>query len=505
VTIVNGQQVMQLDSYAGLPGQQGGKSEISASHALASTIVAAKDVSIGAGRDLTVVGSTVIAGVTDAKAQAAVETAARPIDYQTYDPARGVVGLGQGDSRYQFQGNATSLPNGQRREPGDVQAGAQGVATSSTSPLRSSSTPVSPPAGGTITLTAGRDLLLAASTDAVSADSKLEHGNGNFQSWENSATSINGTTLSGATVTLKAQGDITSIASNVNADSLSITTPGTLNLLTATANQNSNRDSKDHDAWFIDGGSVGSKHQTTVYNQFNANTVSISAGSINAQVSSRTSPQELAQQPGMAWMNQLVNAPALSGKVNWQRVQEVHDQWDNTIAGRRAVVLSANNIANLGGRFTGQTVDAKAKNDLLVIGGTIDADRSVSLSAGRDIRIETTTRTSTTINSVAIGSVPSALGPIAVALGSGVQSDTVIDRVAGVYVGRNGGSGRKLEMTSGRDTTLVAADNAITSRLGPPAYAGAQTPPTAAAPVTRPAPPRGRSTTARECPRWQSA
>src|SRR5205085_1678588 len=114
--------------------------------------------------------------------------------------------------------------------------------------------------------------------------------------------------------------------------------------------------------------------------------------------------------------------------------------------------------ANTGGRFTGQTVDAKAKNDLLVIGGTIDGDRSVSLNAGRDIRIETTTRTSNTINSVAIGQAQGPLGPINVALGSGVQSDTVVDRVAGVYVGRNGGSGGTIDIHSGRDTTLVAAD-----------------------------------------------
>jgi filamentous hemagglutinin len=111
-----------------------------------------------------------------------------------------------------------------------------------------------------------------------------------------------------------------------------------------------------------------------------------------------------------------------------------------TVAGRQAVVLNADSIANLGGRITGHSVDARADTDLKNIGGVIDAEQSVRLGAGRDLQVETTTRTSSGI-----------------AFGSGMLSDTVVDRVAGVYVGRNGGSGGMLEMTSGRDTVVVAA------------------------------------------------
>ena len=106
-TIAGGQQVMQLDTCAGLPG---GKTQIAATQALASTVVAAGDITIRTGRDLTVVGSGLHAGVTDAKAQAAIEAATQPIDHRAYDPARGVVGLGQGDSRPGGSDVATSAP-----------------------------------------------------------------------------------------------------------------------------------------------------------------------------------------------------------------------------------------------------------------------------------------------------------------------------------------------------------------------------------------------------------
>ena len=35
----------------------------------------------------------------------------------------------------------------------------------------------------------------------------------------------------------------------------------------------------------------------------------------------------LGQQPGMGWVNQLANDPAFANSVEWQRVQEQHQQW----------------------------------------------------------------------------------------------------------------------------------------------------------------------------------
>ena len=84
-----------------------------------------------------------------------------------------------------------------------------------------------------------------------------------------------------------------------------------------------------------------------------------------------------------------------------------------TIAGRTLVAINADNIHNLGGRISGGSVDLQARTDLNNIGGTIDARRQpVDLKAGRDINIRTTTTTHQV----------------------GLNSDTRIDRVAGLYV-----------------------------------------------------------------------
>ena len=45
-------------------------------------------------------------------------------------------------------------------------------------------------------------------------------------------------------------------------------------------------------------------------------------------MSVKDSAQALAQQPGLQWMGQLSSNPELAGKVNWQQVQEAHEQWN---------------------------------------------------------------------------------------------------------------------------------------------------------------------------------
>jgi filamentous hemagglutinin len=103
-----------------------------------------------------------------------------------------------------------------------------------------------------------------------------------------------------------------------------------------------------------------------------------------------------------------------------------------TIAGRTLVAINADNINNLGGRISGGNVALEAVNDLNNIGGTIDARDSLSLKAGRDINV----RTTTTTNSV------------------GLNSTTSIDRVAGLYVTNPGGT---LVASAGHDVNLIGA------------------------------------------------
>jgi filamentous hemagglutinin len=103
-----------------------------------------------------------------------------------------------------------------------------------------------------------------------------------------------------------------------------------------------------------------------------------------------------------------------------------------TIAGRTLVSINADNINNLGGRIAGGNVTLDAKNDLNNIGGSITGANSVSLKAGHDINIETTTSTQTGL----------------------FANKTNIDRVAGVYVSNPGGT---LIANAGNDVNVVGA------------------------------------------------
>ncbi|MGJ7580840.1 hemagglutinin repeat-containing protein [Variovorax sp. RHLX14] len=103
-----------------------------------------------------------------------------------------------------------------------------------------------------------------------------------------------------------------------------------------------------------------------------------------------------------------------------------------TIAGRTMVSITADNVQNLNGRITGGSVGIEARNDLNSIGGTIDAQNAVSLKAGRDITIQSTTQ-------AAVGAK---------------SSSTQLDRIAGVYVTNPEGT---LVASAGHDVNLVGA------------------------------------------------
>ncbi|WP_148252156.1 two-partner secretion domain-containing protein [Aidingimonas lacisalsi] len=91
-----------------------------------------------------------------------------------------------------------------------------------------------------------------------------------------------------------------------------------------------------------------------------------------------------------------------------------------TLAGRELVELTAENIANLGGRIGGNRVDLEARNDLDNIGGEITAGESLALRAGRDLTLASTP-----------------------------------ERLAGLYVTEAGGG---LSADAGRDLSVVGAD-----------------------------------------------
>ncbi|WHZ11507.1 MAG: Putative large exoprotein involved in heme utilization or adhesion of ShlA/HecA/FhaA family [Burkholderiaceae bacterium] len=115
-----------------------------------------------------------------------------------------------------------------------------------------------------------------------------------------------------------------------------------------------------------------------------------------------------------------------------------------TIAGRNAVQISATDIADIGGRITGNQVGLAATRDINVVGGSVEAVQTLLASAGRDINVASSTRTNQ----------------------GGTQengySNTVLDRVGslsvtGTSVDSADPSSGVLQVSAGRDVNLSGA------------------------------------------------
>ncbi len=101
-----------------------------------------------------------------------------------------------------------------------------------------------------------------------------------------------------------------------------------------------------------------------------------------------------------------------------------------TLAARERLDLTADTLRNAGGRISSSAVDARTLGDLENIGGRIEASRALTLLAGRDLTVASTT-----------ASTQSRQG-----------SRTAVDRTATVYVG-----GGDLTLEAGRDLHLDAS------------------------------------------------
>jgi filamentous hemagglutinin len=106
-----------------------------------------------------------------------------------------------------------------------------------------------------------------------------------------------------------------------------------------------------------------------------------------------------------------------------------------TIAGRKLIDLSAQNINN-SGLMQGEVGLLKAKQDINISGGQVAASKKLDVKAGGDLNITSTTQSSSN------------------AAGGNAFSQTGIDRVAGLYVS---GPAGVLLASAGRDLNLTAA------------------------------------------------
>jgi len=207
---------------------------------------------------------------------------------------------------------------------------------------------------GNVTLQAGHDLSVEASAVQAGQDAtlRLEAGNAlnvrsgltqdasqtshDYKSGINyyaldatgEQTRLAATTLSGGRVELQSGADTTLAAVQINADSLDIKTAGKLVLASVTTSTSLEKHENTGDAWAVSSEGEGSQDEQLNYTQLNVGALSVQAkGGIQAQVGSQVELTTLAQQPGMQWVDQLMNDPALTGQVDWQRVEEVHEQW----------------------------------------------------------------------------------------------------------------------------------------------------------------------------------
>lgn len=106
-----------------------------------------------------------------------------------------------------------------------------------------------------------------------------------------------------------------------------------------------------------------------------------------------------------------------------------------TLAGRKLVVVDANRITHSGGQIHGNAVHLETTNDLRVIGGNITAGQSMSLQAGTDLEVASTTRDTDNF-------------------AAGDFTRTHVDRVATLHVQQPGG---KLQLAAAGDLSLIAA------------------------------------------------
>ncbi|MET0322445.1 MAG: hemagglutinin repeat-containing protein, partial [Duganella sp.] len=117
-----------------------------------------------------------------------------------------------------------------------------------------------------------------------------------------------------------------------------------------------------------------------------------------------------------------------------------------TIAGRDVVLLNAENVNNLAGRIDGDAVAIAARNDLNNISGAISANSTLQASAGRDINVTT----STLIDG---SSTP-------------WQPQSVLGRVAGLYVSGGADGSGSMALSAGRDISIAGAIVSNTAATG---------------------------------------
>ena len=159
---------------------------------------------------------------------------------------------------------------------------------------------------------------------------------------ENAHTTLAPATLDARNITIQSTaGDITLTAIDATArghntengepqaGTLTLDAANNLNLasLATTDYQSTDLQKKDL-AWQSVRGS-GSLDETTHYTRLNAGELDVSVGNrITADMGVKDSAALLAQEAGMDWLRQLQGDPELANRIDWQSIEEAHQNWD---------------------------------------------------------------------------------------------------------------------------------------------------------------------------------
>ncbi|WP_431274444.1 filamentous hemagglutinin N-terminal domain-containing protein [Variovorax ureilyticus] len=146
-------------------------------------------------------------------------------------------------------------------------------------------------------------------------------------------TSLARSTLNGANVSITADDTLAMAGTTVNTAGKLSLSADTLILGTQASEHSTQETSQGRDLGYQKAKDKGTQDQTTEYNQLNAGSLEINANQIKAGLGARDSVEALAQQPGMNWVQQITSDPNLSGKIDWQRVEEAHRNWNSTQQG----------------------------------------------------------------------------------------------------------------------------------------------------------------------------
>ena len=116
------------------------------------------------------------------------------------------------------------------------------------------------------------------------------------------------------------------LAPHFGGDTVDAGNNGTLNLNNASTETSQSSSHTGSDLVRQEMQGQGSQQESGHANVLNAGQLQVNAAKINVPLAQ--SLQQLTQQPGMGYLNQLLNDPALQGKVNWSAVELAHQHWD---------------------------------------------------------------------------------------------------------------------------------------------------------------------------------